>query len=223
MASAEVWKRVEDLGLVAVLVLDRVEAAQPLAEALLEGGVGAMELTLRTPQALEALRVIRQRVPRMLAGVGTILTPEQVQQVVEAGGAFGVAPGLNPRVVAEAARLGLPFAPGVCTPSEVEQGLELGCKVLKLFPAELSGGLKYLQAIAAPYAHLGVKFLPLGGVTEENLGAYLREPHVAAVGGTWLAPRPAITGGQWASITEAARRAHVIREAARAGQGDRKP
>jgi 2-dehydro-3-deoxyphosphogluconate aldolase/(4S)-4-hydroxy-2-oxoglutarate aldolase len=217
MSDPTVFEQVKSLGLVSVLVLDRVEDAAPLAEALLAGGVGAMELTLRTPIALDALRAIRRQVPRMLAGVGTILTPAQVEQVVAAGGAFGVAPGLNPRVVEAAQRLELPFAPGVCTPSEVERGLELGCKLLKLFPAEPSGGLKYLQSIHAPYAHLGVKFLPLGGVTEENLASYLREPAVGAVGGTWLAPRAAVQEGKWDAIREAARRAIAIRDQVRGG------
>ena len=219
MSDPAVFEQVKTLGLVSVLVIDRIDDAVPLAEALLAGGVGAMELTLRTPIALDALRAIKKQVPRMLAGVGPILSPAQAEQVAAAGGAFGVAPGLNPRVVEAAQRLGLPFAPGVCTPSEVERGLELGCKVLKFFPAEPSGGLKYLQSIHAPYAHLGVTFLPLGGVTEENLASYLREPAVAAVGGTWLAPRAAVQERKWDAIREAARRAIAIRDQARGSAG----
>lgn len=188
-------------GVLAVLMIDRVEHAVPLARALLAGGVTAIELTLRTDAALESLRHIRAEVPDMMAGVGTILTLEQVSDVIEAGGSFGVAPGMNPRVVAEAQRLGLPFAPGVCTPTDIEHALEAGCKVLKFFPCEPCGGLPYLKTIAAPFMHLGVQFIPLGGVNAANAATYLKEPSVLALGGSWLAPKELIAKGDWQAIT----------------------
>lgn len=184
-----------------MLMIDRVEHAVPLARALLAGGVTAIELTLRTDAALESLRHIRAEVPDMMAGVGTILTLEQVSDVIEAGGSFGVAPGMNPRVVVEAQRLGLPFAPGVCTPTDIEHALEAGCKVLKFFPCEPCGGLPYLKTIAAPFMHLGVQFIPLGGVNAANAATYLKEPSVLALGGSWLAPKDLIAKGDWQAIT----------------------
>lgn len=187
--------------MIAVLILDDVDAAVPVAKALVAGGVDAMELTLRTPVALECLRRIRREVPQMTAGVGTILTTGQVNEVVEAGAAFGVAPGMNPRTVAEAARLRLPFAPGICTPTDIELAVEAGCKLLKFFPAEPCGGLNYLRSISAPFAHLGVRYIPLGGVAQDNLETWLSEPVIHAVGGSWLAPKDLIQAGDWAAIT----------------------
>lgn len=210
MADA-VFDKIRAGGVVAVVTIDNADDAVPLAEALLAGGITAIELTLRTPGALAALAAVRRRVPDLLAGAGTVLTPDQVKQVVDAGAQFGVAPGMNPRVVAAAAAAGLPFAPGVCTPSDIEQALEHGRTVLKFFPAEPSGGLAYLRVIAAPYAHLGVSFVPLGGVTEANLTAYLSDPLIAAVGGSWLAPPAAIRARDWATIQATAARAAAIR------------
>ena len=192
---------VEKAGIVAVLVVDDANDAVPLARALLAGGVNVMELTLRTPAALDALREIKANVPEMLAGVGTILTPEQVTAVVEAGAAFGVAPGANPRILAAARAAGLSFAPGVSTATDIEIAVENGCKVLKLFPCEPLGGLAYLKAVAAPYAHLGLKYIPLGGVNAKNMAAYLSEPLIAALGGSWLAPRDLVKAANWDAIT----------------------
>lgn len=197
-------------GVIAVLMIDRAEDAVPLARALLAGGVDAIELTLRTDAALESLRRIRTELPQMTLGAGTILTPQQANEALEAGASFGVAPGMNPRVVAEAARIGLPFAPGVCTPTDIELALEAGCKVLKFFPSEPSGGLPYLRVISAPFMHLGVKFIPLGGVGPANAAQYLKEPSVLALGGSWLAPKDLIAQGDWAAITRLAREASEI-------------
>jgi len=210
--SPELTERIGRCGVVAVLVVDEVEHAVPLARALVKGGVDVMELTLRTPAALAALRAIAAEVPEMLPGIGTILTPEQVREVAEAKAAFGVAPGLNRRVVEEARRVGLPFAPGVATASDLEAALELGCPDVKFFPAEASGGLAYLKSMAGPYAHLGVRFIPLGGLKAENCGAYLEAPNVLAVGGSWLAPRADVKGGSWQTITDRAAHARAIVE-----------
>lgn len=176
-----------------------------------------MELTLRTPAAIEAIERICAEVPGMTVGVGTILTSQQVRDVQAAGGAFGVAPGMNPCVVGEAKRVGLPFAPGVCTPTEMELAIEQGCQLLKFFPAEPSGGLKYLRSAAAPLAHLGVRFLPLGGIDARNLADYLRERLVLAVGGSWIAPPQSIQQQDWRGITANAQRASELVAAVRGG------
>lgn len=208
-------QRVSKAGIVAVLVIDDAANAVPLARALLAGGVDVMELTLRTDAALDSLRAIKAEVPEMLAGIGTVLTPDQVKAAKEAGAAFAVAPGFNPRVVGAAKEAGLPFAPGICTPSDIEGALEFGCNVLKFFPAESTGGLAHLKNISAPYAHLGLKYIPLGGVSAKNLAAYMGSPVVAAVGGSWLAAREVIAAKDWAKITANAKEAKDIIAAAR--------
>ena len=202
--------RIQHTGIVAVLVIDNEEDGPPLARALLAGGVDAMELTLRTPAALGALRRIRAEVPGMLVGAGTVLTPAQVSEVKNAGAEFAVSPGVNPRVLKAAADEGMPFAPGIATPTDIELALESGCRMMKFFPAEQSGGLSYLQAIAAPYRHLGVSFLPLGGLNEKNMAAYLSDSLVSAIGGSWLAPREAIREARWNDITSLAETAVEI-------------
>ena len=199
--------RLHRTGIIAVLVIDEPADAIPLARALLAGGVDCMELTLRTPAAMDALRRVRAEIPEILAGVGTILTPQQVNDVATAGAHFGVAPGCNPRILAEATRIGLPFAPGICTPSDIELALEAGCRLLKFFPAEPTGGLAYLRSMAAPYAHLGIRFVPLGGIDPTNAERYLNEPLVHALGGSWLAPRDLIKNHDWPAITTHARQA----------------
>jgi 2-dehydro-3-deoxyphosphogluconate aldolase/(4S)-4-hydroxy-2-oxoglutarate aldolase len=210
MIPDSISKRIESTGIVAVLVIDREEDGPELAKALLAGGVDIMELTLRTPAAIGALRRIRAEVPDMLAGAGTVLTPAQVEEVKNAGAEFAVSPGVNPRVMQAAKEAGLPFAPGISTPSDIEQALEFDCRLLKFFPAEASGGLARLKAMSAPYQHLGVRFVPLGGVSEKNMSAYLAAPLIAALGGSWLAPREAIMEKRWSDITGLARQATTL-------------
>lgn len=208
-------KTISESGIVAVLVIDDAANAVPLARALLAGGVNVMELTLRTDAAIDSLKAIKAEVPEMIAGIGTVLTPDQVKAAHEAGAAFAVAPGFNPRVVGTAKEVGLPFAPGICTPSDIEGALEFGCNVLKFFPAETSGGLPHLKNIAAPYQHLGISYIPLGGVSAKNLSTYMGSPLVAAVGGSWLAKRDVIAAQDWDTITGNAREARDIISAAR--------
>lgn len=202
-------------GNIAVLVLEDAGKAVPLANALLDGGVQVLELTLRTPAALDALRMVAREVPEMVVGAGTVLTPEQLAQAADAGAAFAVAPGLNPRVVKAAAERGLSFAPGVMTPSEIEQAVELGCTLLKFFPAGVLGGLKGLTTMAAPYQHLGLRYIPLGGLTPETTADYLKSKLVAACGGSWIATADLIAAGDWDRIRDNARRATQIAAAAR--------
>lgn len=208
----EMLEKLRNTGVIAVLVIDREEDAVPLARALIAGGIDIMELTLRTPAALGALSRIKREVPEMTCGIGTILTTEQIDQVADAGAAFGVAPGLNPRIIARAKEKGLPFAPGVATPSDIEAALEFGCRLLKFFPAETSGGIPHLKSMSGPYKHLGLQFIPLGGVNLNNLKTYLEFPDVIAVGGSWLAKREVINAHQWDAIESNARDAKTIVE-----------
>jgi len=198
-----------------VLVIENTGDAVPVARSLLEGGVGAMELTLRTPAALEALKRIRADVPQMLAGVGTILRTDQVKAVAAAGAELGVAPGYNPRVVDAAKAAGLPFAPGVATASELEWALEQGCRILKFFPAEPSGGISYLKSMNGPYGYLDMQYVPLGGVNQDNLRAWLEQSFVMAVGGSWIADRKLIAAQDWDEITRRAGQAHAVFEEVR--------
>ncbi len=172
--------------LVAVLTIDKVENAVPVARALAEGGITAIELTLRTDAGIDSIKAIRKELPDVYVGAGTVLTPEQAKQAYEAGACFAVAPGTNARVIKAANELGLPFGPGIFTPSDIEVALENGCRMLKYFPAT-SCGMDHLRAMSAPYKHMGIKFIPLGGVNLGNLKEMLSDPLIAAVGGSWLA------------------------------------
>ena len=195
---------------VPVIGLDEAEAAVPLAEAIQAADLHVFELTLRTPAALEGIRRIAEAFPGVRVGAGTVLTPDQVEAAARAGATFIVAPGLNPAVVKKAQELDLPVFPGVATPSEVELALTLGCKVLKFFPAEPMGGANTLKAMAGPYAHTGVRFIPLGGINTSNMGAYLALPIVAAIGGSWLASKQLIAEKNWGAITERTREAVAL-------------
>jgi 2-dehydro-3-deoxyphosphogluconate aldolase/(4S)-4-hydroxy-2-oxoglutarate aldolase len=191
---------------VAVLVIDDAEAAVPLARALVGAGIDVMELAIRTPASMDALERIASGVPEMLAGVGTILEPEQVVEAKRRGAAFAVTPGTNRRVIESAIENGVPIAPGIAVPSDIETTLEYGCRLLKFFPAEPQGGLAYLKAINAPYAHLGVEYIPLGGVSEANCRTWVAEKTVIAVGGSWIAPRERIAAKDWKGIGDVAAR-----------------
>ena len=172
--------------LIAVLTIAKPEHAVPVANALAEGGITAIELTLRTGAGIESIREIRRCLPEIYVGAGTVLNCQQVRLAADAGACFAVAPGTNPKVIKEAAEIGLPFAPGVFTPSDIEIALECGCKLLKYFPAS-SCGMAHLNSMSAPYRHLGIKFIPLGGINLKNLAEMLSSPIIAAVGGSWLA------------------------------------
>jgi 2-dehydro-3-deoxyphosphogluconate aldolase/(4S)-4-hydroxy-2-oxoglutarate aldolase len=187
---------------VPVIAIDSADSAIPLADALLEGGLPVAEITFRTAAAADVIARISKERPMMVLGAGTVLTAESLGRACDAGAKFGVAPGLNQDVVAEAAHRGLPFIPGVITPTEIEQALSLGLKLLKFFPAEAFGGLKVIKALSAPYAHAGVKFMPTGGVSTANLADYLAEKVIACVGGTWIATREAIAEKKWAQIRD---------------------
>ena len=202
----ELLSHLEKRGVVAGFSVEKIEHAVPLAKALLAGGIDVIELTLRTPIGLDAVKLIANEVPEMVVGVGTILTPETAVAVKKAGAHFGVAPGMNPRVVKAAREAGLPFAPGICTPSDLEAAIELGCRFVKFFPAEAAGGVTYLKSMAAPYNHLGIRYFPLGGVNSENMLDYLAEDNVPTVGGTWIVAKNLVQNEDWPGITAAAQK-----------------
>lgn len=213
--SPEIIQKTNDAGVIAVIVIDAVSDALPLATALLKGGINMIELTLRTPAALEAASVIKKEVPEISLGIGTVLTVDQVRAVADIGADFAVAPGCNPRIMAEAYKLGLSFAPGIMTPTDIEIALEHGCRVLKYFPAQTAGGMKHLQNISAPYQYLGLKFIPLGGINLGNAREYIESPIITAIGGSWVASRAQIQAGDWDAITHNAREIRTLIEEVR--------
>ena len=184
-----------------VIVIDDANDAEPLAEALLKGGMDVIEVTCRTAAAPEALKRIKKAFPEMLVGAGTVVTPDQAKMCIDIGVSFGLAPGLNPDTVKFFQLNKTLFIPGVMTPSEIERGLSLGCKLLKFFPAGAAGGVNMLKNLAAPYGPLGVKFCPTGGISLENMNEYLLLPVVSSVGGSWLATQKQIAAKEWDVIT----------------------
>jgi len=197
----DMQEQIKKIGIVPVVVLDDAKDAVPLAEALIEGGLPCAEVTFRTAAAEESIRQISEKFPEMLVGAGTVLTTEQVDRAVGAGAKFIVSPGLNPVTVKYCQEKGIPVFPGILTPSEIEQALSLGLKVVKFFPAEPSGGLKMIQAMAAAY--VGLKFMPTGGINAKNVGEYLAdEKHILACGGSWMVKKDLIAAGEFEKIKE---------------------
>ena len=187
--------------LICVAVIDKVDDAVPLAEALLAGGLKCIEVTFRTAGAAESIARIRKNVPQIIVGAGTLLTPDNVKQAVAASAQFGVSPGLSEAVSKVSHENKFPLFPGVITPTEIMRALELGWKHLKFFPAETFGGVNALKALIGPFGHTGVKFIPTGGITAATLPNYLALPQVAAVGGSWMAERKLVAEKKWDKIT----------------------
>ena len=198
--SKAVVERLSQIRIVPVLVLEEENSGLKMCELLLECGLPAAEITFRTAAAAGIIREAAKRFPELYLGAGTILNTADLHRAFEAGAKFAVAPGFNPTVVKEAVANDYAFAPGVCTPSEIEQAMELGCKFLKFFPAEAAGGVTMLKSLIAPYKHLGVRFMPTGGVSTSNVENYLSIKEVVAVGGTWLGKADAIAAGDWDGI-----------------------
>lgn len=198
--------------LVPVLVIERLADAVPLARALAAAGLRALEITLRTPVALDAVRAIARDVPEAAVGVGTVLEPDDLRRSHEAGAQFAFSPGFTPALLAAATAGGLPFIPGVATPAEIMQARAAGYRLLKFFPSEQLGGIAALRANYGPIPD--VKFCPTGGLGPHNMQAYLAEPNVIAVGGSFPAPAADIAAGRWQAI-----RAHALalREQVQAG------
>lgn len=187
--------------IIPVIVIENANDAEPLAEALLTGGMDVIEITCRTAAAPEVLARIIKAFPEMMVGAGTVVTPDQAKMCIDTGVHFGLAPGLNADIV-EFFQASEPlFIPGVMTPSEIEEGLALGCKLLKFFPAGAAGGVSMLKNFAAPYASLGIKFCPTGGINLDNMNDYRSLTVVSAIGGTWLATKQQVVDKQWGLIT----------------------
>ncbi|MFJ6943516.1 bifunctional 4-hydroxy-2-oxoglutarate aldolase/2-dehydro-3-deoxy-phosphogluconate aldolase [Streptomyces wuyuanensis] len=194
---------------VPVVVLDDAADAVPLARALVAGGLPAIEVTLRTPAALDAIRAIADEVPEAVVGAGTVITPGAVADAVAAGARFLVSPGWTDALLDAMASAGLPYLPGVSTASEVVGLLERGVREMKFFPAEASGGTPYLKSLAGPLPQ--ARFCPTGGITRASAGSYLALPNVGCVGGTWMLPPDAVASRDWHRVETLAREASALR------------
>ena len=193
--------------MIPVVAIHNAKDADPLADALIAGGLPSAEITFRTEAAEAAIKAMARR-GDITVGAGTVLTVEQAQKAIDAGAGFVVAPGLNPKVVRFCLDNNIPVTPGVATPTDIETAMNLGLEILKFFPAEAFGGLKTLKAMSAPYQ--AVKFIPTGGLNAQNVVDYLKFPKVAAVGGSWIVKADAIAGGEFDKITQLTREAVEI-------------
>ena len=205
---AEALETLSRIGLVPVITIDSPRNAVPLAEALLDGGIGCAEVTFRTPSAGEAIHGISSTCGELLVGAGTVLTVEQAEQAEQAGARYVVAPGFDPAVVDWCQAHNVPVIPGVATPTEISMALARGLDLLKFFPAEAMGGVPTLRALSAPFA--SVRFVPTGGITAANLPQYLALPNVAACGGSWMVKESMISAGKFTEIARLSRQARAI-------------
>ncbi len=194
----KVLEEISKIGIVPVIALDRVEDAEPLAKALIDGGLPCAEVTFRTDAAEESIRIMASKFPELLVGAGTVLTTEQVDRAVNAGAKFIVSPGLNPKVVKYCVEKGIPVTPGTANPSDVEVAIELGLEVVKFFPAEAAGGLNMIKSMAAPYTNM--KFMPTGGINAANLTSYLDFGKIIACGGSWMVNKDMMKNGDFDGI-----------------------
>ena len=201
-------KQIGATGIVPVVVLNKVNDAEPLAEALIKGGLPCAEVTFRTDAAEESIRAISKKFPDMFVGAGTVLTTEQVDRAIGAGAKFIVSPGLNPKVVEYCIKKGYPITPGIMTPTELEVALGFGLDVVKFFPAENAGGLKMIKAMSAPYTMM--KFMPTGGINATNVRDYLACDKILACGGSWMVKGDLINAGNFAEIEKLTREAAQI-------------
>lgn len=186
------------IGIVPVIALDDAKDAEPLAKALIEGGLPCAEVTFRTAAAEESIRIMADKFPELIVGAGTVLTPEQADRAMNAGAKFIVSPGLNPKVVKHCIDKGYPIVPGTSNPSDVETAIELGLDVVKFFPAEAAGGLKMIKAMSAPYTNM--KFMPTGGINADNLKSYLDFNKIVCCGGSWMVKKDMVAAGDFEGI-----------------------
>ena len=206
-----VLEKIQKTGIIPVVVINDVKDAEPLAKALIEGGLPCAEVTFRTDAAEESIRIMKEKFPEMLLGAGTVLTTEQVDRAVAAGAEFIVSPGLNPRIVKYCVEKNIPITPGCANASDIEQALENGLEVVKFFPAEPAGGLKMIKALAAPY--VGVKFMPTGGISANNVRDYLAYDRIIACGGSWMVSGDLVKAGEFDKIKElTAEAAAIVKE-----------
>ncbi|TWF59010.1 bifunctional 4-hydroxy-2-oxoglutarate aldolase/2-dehydro-3-deoxy-phosphogluconate aldolase [Neorhizobium alkalisoli] len=202
------------LGVVPVIAIERASDAVPLADALLEGGLPVAEITFRTEAAADVLAAMRDARPELCIGAGTILDKANLARAVASGARFGLAPGYDPDIVDAAKAANLPFCPGIMTPSDLTLAAARGVRLAKFFPAGVAGGPKALSGISAPFAHLGIRFIPTGGVTEATIGDWLAIRQVVAVGGTWIAKTEDIRDGRFAEIAKNAKAAVKVAQEA---------
>lgn len=195
----DVLKQIQKIGIVPVIVLDDAKDAVPLAKALIDGGLPCAEVTFRTAAAEESIKAIAAAFPEMLVGAGTVLTVENVKKSVAAGARFIVSPGFNPKVVSYCVEHDIPITPGVSSPSDIEAAIEFGLDVVKFFPAEASGGLSAIKAMAAPYTQM--KFMPTGGINAANINEYLAYNRILACGGSWMVKGDLVKAGAFDKIT----------------------
>ena len=193
-------EQVAACGVVPVVVLEDAEQAVPTAKALLKGGINAMEITFRTSAAKASIAKVAAEVPEMVVGAGTVINVDQLHDAIEAGAKFIVSPGSDADVIKEAIRLNVPITPGVVTPSEIMLGLKLGLKVFKFFPAESYGGLKTIKALCGPFPQ--IRFIPTGGVNQNNAEEYFKNPKIVAVGGSWMVTKDMVAAGDFDGIAE---------------------
>ena len=207
----EFLERIGEIGIVPVVVLNDVKDAEPLAQALCDGGLPCAEVTFRTDAAEESIRRMTESFPDMLVGAGTVLTIDQVDRAVAAGAKFIVSPGLNPKIVKYCNEKGVLIIPGCANPSDVEQAIENGLSVVKFFPAEQAGGLNYIKAIAAPYT--GLKFMPTGGINPKNVRSYLAYDKILACGGSWMVKGDLVQAGEFDKVRELVKEAvEIVKE-----------
>lgn len=199
--------RIGITGLVPVVVIEKAEDAAPAAKALLDAGIDIMEVTMRTEAGIQAIKNVKAAYPEMLVGAGTILSLEKAKEAVAAGAQFIVSPGFNHEIVKWCVEQEVPITPGCVTPTEIDQALSYGLKMLKFFPADVYGGVKACKALNGPFGHLGVKFIPTGGVNNDNLAEYADKPFIHAIGGGWLCNTKDISEHKFENITETARKA----------------
>ena len=196
----ELIKKIEDIKIVPVVVLNDAENAKPLAKALCEGGLPCAEVTFRTGAAEESIRIMHEAYPEMIIGAGTVLTTEQVERAGSAGASFIVSPGFDPEIVDYCIEKSIPVFPGCITPSEIAQAVKRGLKVVKFFPAEQFGGVDTIKALAAPY--VGLKFMPTGGINAGNIKDYLECKSIIACGGSWMVKGNIIEAKEFERIKE---------------------
>ncbi|MCF0246712.1 MAG: bifunctional 4-hydroxy-2-oxoglutarate aldolase/2-dehydro-3-deoxy-phosphogluconate aldolase [Ileibacterium sp.] len=204
----EMLEKIKQIGIIPVVVLDDAKDALPLGKALLEGGLPCAEVTFRTAAAKECIKILSEAYPDLLVGAGTVLTPAQVDDAIEAGAKFIVSPGTNPKTIQYCKEKGIEILPGTTNPSDIEQALENGVTTVKFFPAEAAGGLKMIKAMSAPY--VDVTFMPTGGITADNVRDYLKFNKIIACGGSWMVPKNLVAEGKFDEITRLVKEASEI-------------
>ena len=210
MKVKTIFEKLEKNRILPVVVIDDSKHAEPLGKALLEGGLGVAEVTFRTDAAPDAVKILKQTYPQMLLGAGTVLNVEQVKMATDAGADFIVSPGINPKVVDYCVKNHICIIPGTCNPTNIEMALSYGIHVVKFFPAEASGGINYIKAISAPYSN--VRFIPTGGINQNNLQNYLSFDRVLACGGSWMVRQDLLQSQNYEEITQLTYKAVTLAE-----------